>query len=58
MMAEPRVSCGLSLILFWLIICVLKLLFHVIYVVVVFLVIMVTCCAYELGCFVVRPSGV
>ena len=43
MLAEVRVSCGLCVILFVMLKCVLLLLFHVIYVVVVFLVNMVTC---------------
>ena len=57
-LAELRVLWGLSVILFVMLKCVLLWLFHVIYVVVVFLVIMVTCCAYEHVCCGVMPRGV
>ena len=45
-----RVSCSLGVILFWMVICVLWVLFHVLLVVVVFLVSMVRFCAYGYGC--------
>ena len=45
-------------ILFWMVKCVMLLLFYVLYVVVVFLVFMVTYCALELVCFGGLPRGV